>query len=74
MTVHWASLLGVFAASFGATIAVVVLVTLSLLRLSARVPDRGPGWSPVAGTTVAGACLAAAAAIVLFGIWAIVAP
>ena len=36
MTIHWDSLLAVFAASLGSTVAVVVLVTVALLGLSAR--------------------------------------
>jgi hypothetical protein len=81
MTINWASLLAVFVVSLGSTVAVVGLVTLAMLGLSARtartaaprVASRPPLFSPVTGTAVAGACLAAAALIVLFGLWAIVA-
>ena len=75
MTIHWEKLLGVFVVSFGTTVAVVALVTLALLGLSALRPGlgrprrlRGPRCSqPPAGTAVAAVCLAAAAVIVLFG-------
>jgi hypothetical protein len=81
MTIHWENLLGVFVVSFGATVAVVALVTLALLGLSARTAGLGPSdpparralFSPTAGPVVAAACLVAAAAIVLLGLWAIVA-
>jgi hypothetical protein len=36
MTIHWASLLAVFAVALGSTLAVVVLVTLALVALSTR--------------------------------------
>jgi hypothetical protein len=45
MTIHWASLLAVFAVALGSTVAVVVLVTLTLVGLSAG-PDSG---SPLLG-------------------------
>jgi hypothetical protein len=84
MTVHWGALLAVLAVSVSTTVAVVVLVTVALLGLSARAtratptaahraPTRHPLFSPVAGTAVAVACLAGAAVIVAFGLWAIVA-
>jgi hypothetical protein len=81
MTIHWDVLLGVFVVSFGSTIAVVVLVTLGLLGLSARTapvgrsdaPTRPALVTPAMGTAVAVACLVAAALIVLVGLWAIVA-
>ena len=81
MTIHWEKLLGVFVVSFGATVAVVALVTLALLGLSARAarlgPSRAPArpalFAPTTGTAVAAACLVAAALVVLFGLWAIVA-
>ena len=81
MTIHWENLLGVFVVSFGATVAVVALVTLALLGLSARTARLGPSdtparpalFAPAAGPAVAAACLVAAALIVLFGLWAIVA-
>jgi hypothetical protein len=82
MTVHWWPLLLVIAVSVSTTVVVVVLVTLALLGLSARAtraatthraPTPHPLFAPVTGTAVAGACLAAAAMIVAFGIWTIVA-
>lgn len=81
MTIHWENLLGVFLVSFGATVAVVALVTTALLGLSARAARLGPAdaparptpFSPAAGTAVAAACLVAAAVIVLCGLWTIVA-
>jgi hypothetical protein len=77
MTVHWESLLAVVVVSLGATLAVVALVTTALVGLSARttplhVATRRPALSPAMGTAVAGVCLAAAAAIVMIGLWAIV--
>ena len=43
MTVHWEALLDVIAVSMSSTVAVVVLVTLALLGLSARTaPARPP--------------------------------
>ena len=76
MTIHWDSLLAVFVVSLGSAVAVVTLVALGLLGLSARVavadgPPRSPR-SRVAGTAAAGASLALAAAIVLAGLWVIV--
>jgi hypothetical protein len=76
MHIAWGSLLVVLVVSFGAAVAVVVLVTISLLGLSARVanPDGPPPvMGPGAGTAVAAVCLTAAAAIVLYGLYIIVA-
>jgi hypothetical protein len=77
MTIHWGSLLTVFAVSMSSTIAVVVLVTLALLGLSARTPPpastQHPLFSPLAGTAVASACLTTTTAIVLFGLWTMIA-
>jgi hypothetical protein len=77
MTIHWGSLLTVFAMSMSSTIAVVVLVTLALLGLSVRTTPRvfirHPRFSPAAGTAVASACLATTSAIVLFGLWTMLA-
>jgi hypothetical protein len=47
MGIHWASLLAVFVVSLGSTVGVVVVVTVTLLRLSART-TRG-GSAPQAG-------------------------
>jgi hypothetical protein len=82
MTIQWGSLLAVFVVSLSSTVAVVVLVSLAMLGLSVRavptavpprVPTRPPVFSPAVGTAVAAACLAAAALIVLFGLWALIA-
>ena len=80
MNIHWDSLLAVFLVSMGSAVAVVVLVALAMLGLSTRtaVAD-GPATSPtprrsrLAGTAAAGACLTVAAAIVLSGLWVVVA-
>jgi len=77
MTIHWGSLFDVFAVSLLSTLAVVVLVALALIGLSARTPAVAASGnrtlSRAAGTTLAVVCLAAAVAIVLFGLWEIVA-
>ena len=80
MTIHWGSLLAVFLVSLGSAVAVVVLVALAMLGLSDRtaVADgprttTTPRRSRLAGTAAAGACLAVAAAIVLSGLWVVVA-
>jgi len=80
MTIHWDSLLAVFAVSLGSTVAVVVLVTLALLGLSTRAlrpvtapAARRPLFSPRPGTAVAVVCLASAAAIVFLGLWVLIA-
>jgi hypothetical protein len=70
-------LLIVVAVALGSTLAVVVLVTLALIALSARAvgvtgstagPLRHPVLSRKGGTAVAVVCLVAVAAIVLFGL------
>ncbi len=78
MRIDWASLLVVFVVSLGSTVAVVALVTLAMLGLSARaagphVPTRPPLFSRSTGTVVGGCCLTAAALILLLGLWEIVA-
>ena len=80
MNIHWDSLLAVFLVSMGSAVAVVVLVALAMLGLSARaaVADGPrtsvlPRRSRLAGTAAAGACLTVAAAIVLSGLWVVVA-
>jgi hypothetical protein len=80
MTLHWDSLLAVVAASLGSTVAVVALVALALVGLSARtprlvragVPTRRAPLTPRAGTALAATCLTIAAAIVLLGLEAVV--
>jgi hypothetical protein len=70
MTIHWELLIAVFVVPLGAAVAVVALVALALVGLSARVGHTS--FSPRAGSVVAGTCSAAAAVIVLFGLWEIV--
>jgi heme/copper-type cytochrome/quinol oxidase subunit 2 len=77
MHIAWDSILVVFVVSFAAAVAVVVLLSFALVALSAR--DRaGAGATSarigVGGNTfIAGICLTAAAAIVLYGLHLIVA-
>jgi hypothetical protein len=77
--IHWGALLIVQLVSFGATIAVVGLISLAIVGLSARgAPAAESGrhattFSPRSGTAVGAICLVAAAMIVLFGLWEIVA-
>ena len=75
MNIQWKSLLDVLAVALGSTIAVVALVTLALLGLSSRTARLGPAprMSPSTGTALAAACLTAAAAIVLLGLWMMIA-
>ncbi len=80
MSIAWGSLLAVCVVSLAAGVAVVVLVAFALVGLSARaaVPAGGPNdgaktLSPVAGSAVAGVCLLAAAAIVGYGLWIVIA-
>ena len=88
MTINWGSLGIVALVSLAVGVAVGVLVSLALVGLSAReatmdgepvsaddTPIIGRGsstLSPAAGTAVAGVCLIAAAAIVLYGLYLIV--
>ena len=88
MTINWGSLGIVAVVSLAVGVLVVVLVSLALVGLSAReaAPDGEPvsaddtpiigrgssTMSPAAGTAVAGVCLIAAAAIVLYGLYLIV--
>jgi hypothetical protein len=79
MKINWDGLLAVFAVSLGATAGVVTLVAVALVGMSARAPHLVPVAagrrppSPRTGTAVAAVCLALAAAIVLFGLWTLVA-
>lgn len=80
MSIHWGSLLAVFLTSLGTTIAVVALVAVALVGLSARAPqlaacDTAPRrrpLSPRVGTAVATVCLGGAGAIVLVGLSAMI--
>lgn len=76
MHIAWDSILVVFVVSFAAAVAVVLLVSFALVALSAR--DRAGAGAPArigvgANRAIAGACLTAAAAIVLYGLYLIVA-
>jgi hypothetical protein len=76
MHITWDSLLVVFVVSFAAAVAVVVLVSFALVALSAR--DRAGAGAPArigagGSTVIAGICLTAAAAIVLYGLYLILA-
>ena len=83
MTINWGALGVVAAVSLAIGVLVVVLVSLTLVGLSAREPDpagepadeapiigRGSsGLSPAAGTAIAAICLLGATAIVLYGLY-----
>lgn len=77
MNIDWAAFLAVFLVSVGSTIVVVVLVSVALVEISAR---RAPGvthlrhaiFASRLGGVIAAACLTAAAALVLFGLFLIV--
>jgi hypothetical protein len=80
--IDWGSLLIVQLASFGATITVVVLISVAVVGLSARGAHRAPAstsgqdattFSSRSGTAIAAICFLVAAMIVLFGLWEIVA-
>jgi len=78
MHIAWGSLLIVFMVSFAAAVAVVVLVAYALVALSGPSidsPDAGTSVAlpaSAANKAVAGACLAAAGLIVLYGLYVIV--
>lgn len=77
MTIEWSAFLEVFLVSLGATILVVVLVSVALVEISARhEPDvvhlRHAIFSTRLGSWVAGACLIGVAALVLLGLFLIV--
>jgi hypothetical protein len=80
--IDWGPLLIVQLVSFGSTIAVVALISLALVGLSARSSHRATAatsgqhmtaFSARSGTAVGAICLAISAMIVLFGLWQIVA-
>lgn len=80
MKINWDALLAVFTVSLGATVGVVALISVALVGLSARTPHVVPAGghrqatlSPRTGTALAAVCLTAAAAIVLLGLWTLVA-
>jgi hypothetical protein len=82
MTIDWGALAIVAVVSLGVGVVVVVLVSLALVGLSARdlapaageAADGAPAsrLSPAAGVAMAVLCLAAAAAIVLYGFYLLV--
>ncbi len=83
MIINWGALAVVAAVSLVIGVLIVVLVSLALIGLSARVPDQpveladgtlviartGSGLSRAAGTVMAAVCLLAAATIVLYGLY-----
>jgi hypothetical protein len=79
MGIEWGSLLIVFVVSFGSAVLVVALVSVALVALSGRTAAVGKsGTRPAvassgSGTVVGGLCLVAATAIVLYGLYVIVA-
>ena len=80
MSIAWGSLLAVCVVSLAAGVAVVVLVAFALVGLSARARRAGGGpndgaktLSPAGRVAVAGVCLLAAALIVGYGLWIIIA-
>lgn len=76
MHIAWGSLLIVFVVAFAAAVAVVSLVGFGLVGLSARktTPDGPqPALSPQAGTAIGAVCFLAAALIVAYGLYVIVA-
>ena len=77
MKIEWNAFLAVLLVSLGSTIVVVVLVAVALVEISARRAPLGPHLRPAGlasrlGVGLAGACLTAAAALVLFGLYEIV--
>ena len=83
MIINWGALGVVAAVSLVIGVLVVVLVSLALVGLSARVPDQpgelageapvlgrtGSGLSPAEGTVIATVCLLGAATIVVYGLY-----
>jgi hypothetical protein len=76
-TTDWQSLLGVFLASLGSALLVVVLVSVALVEICAR---REPQVTHIhhaifrtrLGGVIAAACLLSTVAIVLFGLFQII--
>ena len=80
MSIAWGSLLVVCLVSLAIGVTIVVLVAFALVGISARVgvpaggPDDGaPTLNPTVGSAIAGLCLLAAALIVGYGLWIIIA-
>jgi hypothetical protein len=79
VAIAWGSLLVVCVVSLAVGVAVVTLVALALVGLSARrraavggSDDGAPTLNAAAGTAIAGLCLLAAAVIVGYGLWIII--
>ena len=80
--IDWEALLTVLLVSIGATLAVVTLVAVAVRGLSAREAGHAPAMTSArhvstlsarSGSIVGATCLVLATAIVLFGLWEIVA-
>jgi hypothetical protein len=81
MHIAWDSLLVVIVVSFVAAVAVVSLIAFALVGFSARAAGQAQGdpsgarpsnLSAGAGSAVGGICIAAAAAIVLYGLYVMI--
>ncbi|RKT52757.1 hypothetical protein [Saccharothrix australiensis] len=73
MKVDWAALGTVFGVSLAVVLGLVVLFSVGLRALSAREEARERGGSVAVPTAAAAVCLVACVAVVLFGIYLIVA-
>ncbi|ACU34872.1 hypothetical protein KCV87_16000 [Actinosynnema pretiosum subsp. pretiosum] len=73
MKVDWGALGSVFGVSLVVVLGLVALFSAALRGLSAREVAREGGGSGTTGLSVAVTCFAACAAVVLFGIYLIVA-
>ncbi|HEX6344247.1 hypothetical protein [Umezawaea sp.] len=73
MKVDWMALATVFAVSIGVVLGLVVLFSVGLRGVSAREAARERGENGVNGTITAGVSFAACTAVVLFGLYLIVA-
>jgi hypothetical protein len=80
MAVNWEALLIVCVVSLAVGVVIVVLASFALVGLSAREraavggpQDGAPTLSAGAGTAIAGVCLLAVAAIVVYGLYIIIA-
>ncbi|MEV6611534.1 hypothetical protein [Kutzneria sp. NPDC051319] len=73
MSVNWAALGEVFAVGLVSVAALVALFAMGIRGVSQRVTARAQGGSGVAGLTLAVFCFAACGAVVLEGLFLIVA-
>jgi hypothetical protein len=73
MKVDWAALGAVFGVSIGVVLGLVVLFSVGLRGMSAREAARERGGNGTTATVTAGLSFAACAAVVLFGLYLIVA-